>query len=262
MRTVFVHLHIPKSGGSTVRHFLNRNFRDTLKCTNGILNDYQYNSEQIARIIDHHPKLKCLTGHKISLDLPYDRAGLKLHAFTWVRDPVDRFVSHYFFHRHHTDLVLEAKKMDLETYAKWALRDGNQRMYINGQTRFLSGGNLDTIKQAVVDDRLMLFPLSRMEDSLRTLRAKFPDCFRYLNAARKKNVSRKDQSVSPGFREQVLPYVEDDLELLAMAEQTPLVTQFNSHLTKANSLTSVARDSAEKLGRLLVRCGNSLSRVG
>lgn len=266
MRKVFVHLHIPKCGGSTVSDYLARNFGQHLGNTNSILNDYQYDADQVSRIIDQSADLKCLTGHKLSLDLPFQRSDLELHAFTWIRDPVDRFVSHYFYHRNHTTIVPEAKTMELPDYTLWALRDGHQEMYINGQTRFLSSGGLDVIRQTVADGHLLLFPLTRLADAIYTLTQQFPQDFADLEIE-SKNVSKKDQNLPENYRDLVLPYVSDDLELLAMSEATPLMTKPASAATHSaqpapNSLKSLAGLPIRKLGSVLVRCGNYLSRIG
>jgi hypothetical protein len=224
MRKIFVHLHIPKCGGSSVTDVLSRNFGPDLGTTNSILNDYQYDAAQVARILDHHPRLKCLTGHKLSLDLPFDRNDLDIQAFTWIRDPVDRFISHYFYHRNHTDLVPEAKSMGFTEYVDWALKYGNQKMYINGQTRFLSEGSVKTISLMVKEEKLLLFPLSKLQESLYSLARRFPDVFMDVIIGNK-NVSRKDMVLPENLRQLVLPYVEEDMHLLALSRQTALETE-------------------------------------
>ena len=194
MRTIFVHLHIPKCGGTTVADFLSRRFGPDLYSTNSILNDYQYNAAQVAKIIRHYPNLRCLTGHKLSLDLPFSDQDIDIQAFTWIRDPIDRFISHYFFHRNHTASVPEAKTMNLLEYTEWALKHRNQQMYINGQTRFLSGGSLKTIRSIVTDGKLLLFPLSKLQESFYTLSDKFPETFSDV-VVKIRSVSKKDQSI-------------------------------------------------------------------
>ena len=221
MRQIFVHIHIPKCGGTTVLDLLSRNFGADLGNVNSILNDYQYDAVQVARIIDYFPQLKCLTGHKLSLDLPFYREDMDIKAFTWIRDPVDRFVSHYFYHRNHTTLVPEAKTMDLAEYAEWALKHGNQEMYINGQTKFLSGGSIDTIRSMVNDEKIFLFPLSKLQESFYTLARKFPKTFLDIEL-KNKNISMKDQVLPNHFRDLVLPFVEQDMCLLALAKETKL----------------------------------------
>lgn len=223
MRPIFVHLHIPKCGGTTVRDFLKRNFGADLGETNGILNDYQYSADQVSRIIDHFPKLRCLTGHKLSCDLPFVRKDIELFAFSWIRDPVDRFVSHYFFHRNHTSLVPQAKSLDLDAYVGWALEEGNMPAYIDGQVRFLAAGSMSRIEELVAAGRLLLFPLDSLAASFATLAERFPNDFTDIRVETK-NVSEKDQSLPAGLRERILPHVQKDLKLLEMARRTPLAS--------------------------------------
>lgn len=221
MRKIFAHIHIPKCGGSSTVDFLARNFGGGLRTTNGILNDYQYDDKQIAKIIDYYPEMTCITGHKLSLNLPYNRKDLEITAFTWIRDPVERFISHYFFHKNHTKLVPEAKAMDLFEYTEWALQNRNQEAYINGQMRFLRGGSLGEIRTMISDGRLHLYPLSKLQESFYTLANIFPNTFFDLKV-RSKNISKKDQDVPAHFRKLVLPYMEEDIQLLELAKQTIL----------------------------------------
>ena len=252
MRKIFVHLHIPKCGGSTIVDFLKRNFGSNLGSTNSILNDYQYDASQVVKIIRHYPSLKCLTGHKLSLDLPFSDPNIDIQALTWIRDPIDRFVSHYFFHRNHTTLVPEAKTMNLLDYTEWALGCGNQQMYINGQTKFLSGGSLEIVESMVTDGKLMLFPLSRLQQSFYTLSNNFPEIFTDIKVD-SKNISKKDQVIPAGFRSLILPYVEKDLTLLELANQTPLKTEMSQRSPHQSKESNIVRDLAMRSSRFLQR---------
>jgi hypothetical protein len=260
VRKVFVHLHIPKCGGTSVAEVLSRNFGPDLGNTDSILNNYQYDADQVSKIIGNYPDLKCLTGHKLSLDLPFDRDDLDLQAFTWIRDPVDLFLSHYFFHRNHTSLVPEAKSMNLLEYSEWALKYENQQMYINGQTRFLSGGLLEIIKTKVVDGRLLLFPLSKLQESFYTLGHRFPNVF-VDSKVRSRNASMKDQPIPDNFRELILPYVEDDMKLLELARQTRLETTMPRTEGAGSSGQVVSKALALKSARFLHRAANYIERL-
>ena len=231
--------------------------------TNSILNDYQYDKDQIARIIDQYPHVRCLTGHKISLDLPFNRDHLKIQAFTWVRDPIDRFVSHYFFHRNHTTMVPQAKAMDLNEYTEWALKEQNQPMYINGQTKFLSGGDLEKIQRVVARGQLLIFPLKKLQESFFVLGHMFPDVFKDLKV-RTKNVSEKDQVIPENFKERILPYVADDIQLLELAKKTPLKIDLpkppNESAIRLGS--GMRRRYSAKVGRFLHRLANYIETRG
>lgn len=221
MRKVFFHLHIPKCGGSTISDFLYRNFGGSLGYTNSYLNDFQYNQAQISAILDHYPHLKCMTGHKLSLDLPFQREDLDITAFSWIRDPIERFISHYFFHRNHTNITPKAKELSLEDYIEWGLEEGNQEAYVNGQIKFLTGGDFSLIEKKVEEGKLLLFSLSKLKESQYFLVQNYPDHFIDWRV-RKKNASKKDQEISPALREKIAPFVEKDLRLLELANKMSL----------------------------------------
>ena len=259
MRKIFIHLHIPKCGGSSVSEFLKRNFGKNLFSCNSILNDYQYTGEQVYKIINHHPNLKCLTGHKLSLDLPFDKDNIHITALCWVRDPVDRFVSHYFYHRNHTNLVPEAKKYNLDEYIKWALEGGNQKMYINGQVGFLSGGRLPLIQKCIEDGKLFLFSLSNIQESFYTLSILFPEFFSNWSMP-VLNISKKDQKIPSNIRELVLPYVEDDMKLLSLAMKTKLEIPQGQHFSNQSNIKMRNRVSS-KMALFLHKTANWLERT-
>lgn len=261
MRKVIIHIHIPKCGGTTIKDILSKNFGSSFGDTNSILNNYRYDRDQVAIIIDQNPHLKCLSGHKLTLDLPFEREDFDLHAITWVRDPVERFISHYFFHRHHrNNYVPETKKMDLLEYTDWALKQKNQKWYINGQTKFLSGGSIETIKSLVDAGKLTLFPLSKLQESLYALAHRFPESF--VNVRTKnKNMSIKDQEIPKNFRELVLPYVGVDMQLLALAKKTKLEDGIPNHEGKVLvSGHKVLNNVAGKSARVLHRAANFIDK--
>jgi len=212
MRRVFIHIHIPKCGGTTVSAILTKSFGDGLYSVNSIFNEYLYTANQVNRIISLYPNLKCLTGHKLSADLPYDQYDII--AFTWVRDPIERIASHYFFHRQKTELVPQAKEMNLFDYTKKML-SVNGNTYANGQTKHLGG--LDVVKNLVTNGKLYLFPLSKMEKSLHYLDQLFPNTFN-LNKIAIRNQTKKEEEISEEMKQYVMPYAVEDYEILRLAE--------------------------------------------
>lgn len=199
-RKIWIHVHIPKCGGTTFNNYLKNNFKEGYLNTNSILNDYQYSIQQIRRIIQLYPSCTCLTGHKLSLNLPYDEDEYAILSSTFIRNPVDRLVSHYFFHRNHTDFVPETKKMCLHDYIEWALKNQKLEMYLNGQVKFLTGDStvkgLNKISKLVASGKLFILPLSKFDQSLTYLNKRFPKTFRSQLYTRT-NVSQKDQTINP-----------------------------------------------------------------
>ncbi|MBW1887598.1 MAG: sulfotransferase family 2 domain-containing protein, partial [Deltaproteobacteria bacterium] len=167
-RNVWINIHIPKCGGSTVVNILRQNFGAGFRDGRALLDTFQYTSSQVAEILNYHPYITCYSDHKLSMDLPFDLPNVRFHIMTFVRDPVDRFLSHYFYHRNHSDYVPQTKTMDLDQYIDWALVQRNQPMYINGQTRFLTEcGNaqgLAKVQRLLESENVMIFPFSRFDE--------------------------------------------------------------------------------------------------
>lgn len=222
-RRVYFHVHIPKCGGSTFLEVLQQNFGWGFHRDDGLLTDYQYSSEQVDKILRAHQWLRCYSSHKLSLELPYCFPGIDLYSIAFIRDPVDRFISHYFFHRHYSAVyVPEAKKLDLSDYIEFALTEGNQPMYIGGQTRFLSGSpdekGLTHIEKLLIKGNTMLFPLSRFDEACLFLEKSYPDDFRDCSYVIR-NISTKDQSISVEHRQKIADYGGSDTTLLDMSNR-------------------------------------------
>ena len=83
-----------------------------------LLETKQYTREDVGEIVRCHPHLKCLSDHKFSLDLPWDHVHAEIFALSYVRDPVERFVSRYFFHRHLEEVACVAQRMSFRDFAK------------------------------------------------------------------------------------------------------------------------------------------------
>lgn len=214
-RRVWIHIHIIKCGGTTFNDILRRNHGRGFASTTTLLND-QYSGEQIGRILRKRPEITCLTGHRLSLDLPWSDPRLALQASTFIRDPVERFISHYFYHRHQLQMIPQAREMNLHDYTTWALEDRNQRGYINGQLRFLTGETtvaaLNAVREFSSDGRLYLLPLSGFESALALLKARHPAEFRSCTI-RQLNTSPRDQTASPSERERIAGFCDLDWQL-------------------------------------------------
>lgn len=222
-RQIFVHVHVPKCGGTTFQQILYRNFGPGFSRDGGLLEDYQYNAGQFKKIMQAHPWLECYSSHKISLNLPFELAGVSIRAITFVRDPVERFISHYFYHRNSpTNYNPIAKQLDLDSYIDYALAQEHQKMYVNGQTRFLTGWGDETglhhIRQRVKQGHVLLFPLDRFDESCVLLERIYPGYFKNCAYVRR-NRSLPDQAVTAAARQRIGQYAPLDFELLQLAQE-------------------------------------------
>jgi hypothetical protein len=143
---LLIFFHIPKTGGTTVNLLLRRCFRD--KHFDMGLGDeppdtflWTYSTSRIAERYHQlysksRREIRCVSGEHISYDVAaiFDRPS---KFFTIVRDPVDRFISSFYFSRKHHFLPSYrfVKDLTLEQY----LESGIGLDYDNHQVRMLSG---------------------------------------------------------------------------------------------------------------------------
>lgn len=201
MSSLWFHVHVPKAGGSTLRQLMNRNFGKGYYNSVSLLESKQYTCEDIRLIADSQGWLNCMSDHKLSLDLPYGHKDRDVHALAFVREPVDRFVSRYFYHRK-AEIDCAAKKTEFREFIQYELIDGNVEPQVASQLHFLNQGrsrsDMSFVEETLDTGRVYLFPVERFDEAAVCMETQYPETFRDLSylpvnqAARDRNVSEED----------------------------------------------------------------------
>ena len=216
MHTIWLHVHVPKAGGSTLRQLFNRNFGEGFYNSNSLLETRQYTCEDVSEIVRCHPWLRCFSDHKLSLDLPYDHPDARVMAICFVRDPVERFVSRYFFHRNFEEVACIAQRMSFRDFANAELVNGYAHPQTNSQIYFLNGGrsfdDMSLIQSAIATGQAYVFPIERFDEACIALERLYPDSFQDLTYV-KTNVSKKDTVIDEEDRQFVAGHLATDQPL-------------------------------------------------
>ncbi len=256
-RPFFVFAHIPKCGGTTFIKTLKRNFGDKFYHDHGLLQNYCYTLEQTRLIVAQQSHLDCIASHRYNFDFPFTDPDCprEIKAFTFVRDPVDRAISHYFFHRLHSQISLKEIDRDVEDYFKRYAEDKKILVtYKDGQTLILGGrGGLPHIQQLAADGHVMVLPLRRFDDAMIVLETRFPNFFRDCSYSRL-NQSERDQPVPEHVRELIRQFQHKDMELCRWAEES-----LDRELTQ---LFPEAERLAAKRADFLMRCELRAEKAG
>ena len=220
--SVWLHVHVPKAGGSTIRQLMNRNFSDGYYNSNSLLETKQYTREEVSEIIRCHPWLRCFSDHKLSLDLPFDSEHANVKALCFVRDPVERFISRYNFHRNFEEVNCIAQKMTFRQFAEMELVEQFVHPQTNSQIYFLNGGLSNTalapVQAAVDTGQTLLLPIEQFDLACIYLENMFPDDFKDLSYVLV-NTSNRKESINDTDRQFVAALLKDDNPLIDMAQK-------------------------------------------
>jgi len=218
----WIHVHVPKAGGSTLRHLMRRSFGDNFYNSASLLETKQYSRVDVREIVRCHPQYKCISDHKFSFDLPYESHCVNILAFSYVRDPVDRFISRYFFHRHFEEVNCIAQRMSFREFANAELIEQQVHPQTNSQIHFLTCGrsteDVSLVENSLNTGRAFLFPIERFDESCICLEKLYPDSFPDLSYVRS-NVSKRDAEISDAERDLVLRYLKIDQPVCDIADE-------------------------------------------
>lgn len=240
-RFVWLHVHVPKAGGSTLRQLMNRSFGKGFYNSTSLFEVKQYTRGEVSEIVRCHPWLKCFSDHKLSLDLPFESEHATVFALAYVRDPLERFISRYFFHRHFEEVNCIAQRLSFRDFTRSELEEKNCHPQTNSQIYFLNGGrsftDLQIIEDALSSKRAFMFPIERFDESCICLERLFPTMFEDLSYV-PANVSKKDAEISRADREFAASFLAADQPLFHRANQ------FLDQLLDSTFVSEEDRDTA------------------
>lgn len=185
---IYVHIHVPRTGGTTFSRIMKDNFgRAYAKETDLLCSArHRYTAADFADVMQLHPSMRAYSYHRATIDLPYDRG---VQAIAWIRNPVDRLISIYSYLRGdgiHFDK--RAKRMTLMEYADEVMRSPGAgsniaAQFAHTQVGFLvnsatpTDGDRARIEALVHSDALLLLPFWMYTDACMLLERMFPGDF-------------------------------------------------------------------------------------
>lgn len=216
----WLHVHVPKAGGTTLRLLMRRIFGDNFYDATSLLETKQYSRVDVQEIIRCHPQYQCISDHKFSFDLPYGSNLVNILALSYVRDPVDRFISRYFYHRHFEEVNCIAQRMSFREFAGAELIGQQVHPQTNSQIHFLTCGrstdDISFIENSLATGKAFLFPIERFDESCICMEKLYPESFPDLSYIRA-NVSKRDAEISDYDRDMVLRYLKIDQPVCDLA---------------------------------------------
>lgn len=231
MRKIVLHLHNPKTAGTSFNAILRRCFgrgfgEDWLLCGN-----VDYRAEHVIHAVSvmrqsafsSHALRASSVPSQEALD-PLDVAVLPI---SFCRDPIEKAISGYFDLRHRVggpqhaatqmgiaEVIAQARTSDFRD-TRFSISRSQTQWYFPGQPDAMAA-----IQAAIASRMLWLFPSHRVDEALICLEKEFPDLFPDCSYGLRKNVSPRDYDPSSEDRTALstLPWIEQDRDLVALAE--------------------------------------------
>lgn len=206
---LFYFIHIPKCAGTTFIDILRRNFGVNFGDGRTFLSDrnFKYTEQQLLEIAEQFPNIRCFFDHKLSLNIPQIE-NVKSHVVTFVRDPAERLISHYFYCRAQTRTNFDplTKQLGLEDYVNAVLFENPVQDIQDGQTYHLSGDNsksaIPLLEDLKRENRLDIFPVENFNEACILLEKTKPDIFKDCTYVLK-NKTKRNEMVSEKLKNKI-----------------------------------------------------------
>jgi hypothetical protein len=221
---VWLFLHIPKCGGTTVRDILARNFEQGFKSGTSLVDWPCFSPDQTLEILRSFPQTRCFADHRFTIpSIPQGVAGL--HPFTFLRDPFERLCSEYFHNRERVHYIPEARQLSLDDYLRWAVLENNRPADTNYQCKWLSGGagreRSTTMTPTEIVSALQgrLYPLERLDEVLLLFQHQHPGVFQ-ASAYLPLNATPRSERACEKLEQEIRRRNDLDADLLRIANRS------------------------------------------
>lgn len=222
---LFIHIHLPKTGGTAFNAVLDRIFGDAYEPFQGrFVHLYpKLSLDQVEAFMDKHPGIKAVSSHNFTAVLPYQNPHKRIVALAFIRNPVDMFFSYYFHMRNRPAVKCLEKELSLDEYLNYKaeLAEKNRKGYLSHFTHGEKHNDFSYVTDLVQNKHLYLFPSDQMEKAVSKLTEWFPSDFSMVEVTRE-NSSKKDQEVTHSMKEFVGNRIValHDFQLYELARQT------------------------------------------
>lgn len=255
MKDLFIHLHIPKTGGTTLRDIIQRQYRAEKILMIPKLEE----SENILKEVSTSQinQLKLIQGHlKYGIHNHFHR---RAKYFSIIRDPINRVLSTYYYvlsqKNNPQNLSTSNNQMTIYDF----VQSGVNPFLINGQTKLISGktGNIDNpiieseelfslAKENIENDFLFLGITEMFDETILILKNMLGWHMPYYSIANRTKKKPNYDAVNPTIISFIKEHNQLDIKLYNITK-----TSLLNRIAKENDIFQNRINKFKKINRLL-----------
>jgi len=255
MKDLFIHLHIPKTGGTTLRDIIQRQYRSEKILMIPKLEE----SENILKEVSTSQinQLKLIQGHlKYGIHNHFHR---RAKYFAIIRDPINRVLSTYYYvlsqKNNPQNLSTSNNQMTIYDF----VQSGVNPFLINGQTKLISGktGNIDNpiieseelfslAKENIENDFLFLGITEMFDETILILKNMLGWHMPYYSIANRTKKKPNYDAVNPTIISFIKEHNQLDIKLYNITK-----TSLLNRIAKENDIFQNRINKFKKINRLL-----------
>ncbi len=254
-KDLFIHLHIPKTGGTTLRDIIQRQYRAEKILMIPKLEE----SENILKEVSTSQinQLKLIQGHlKYGIHNHFHR---RAKYFSIIRDPINRVLSTYYYvlsqKNNPQNLSTSNNQMTIYDF----VQSGVNPFLINGQTQLISGktGNIDNpiieseelfslAKENIENDFLFLGITEMFDETILILKNMLGWHMPYYSIANRTKKKPNYDAVNPTIISFIKEHNQLDIKLYNITK-----TSLLNRIAKENDIFQNRINKFKKINRLL-----------
>ena len=255
MKDLFIHLHIPKTGGTTLRDIIQRQYRSEKILMIPKLEE----SENILKEVSTSQinQLKLIQGHlKYGLHNHFHR---RAKYFAIIRDPINRVLSTYYYvlsqKNNPQNLSTSNNQMTIYDF----VQSGVNPFLINGQTQLISGktGDIDNpiieseelfslAKENIENDFLFLGITEMFDETILILKNMLGWHMPYYSIANRTKKKPNYDAVNPTIISFIKEHNQLDIKLYNITK-----TSLLNRIAEENNIFQNRINKFKKINRLL-----------
>ena len=255
MKDLFIHLHIPKTGGTTLRDIIQRQYRSEKILMIPKLEE----SENILKEVSNSQinQLKLIQGHlKYGIHNHFYR---RAKYFAIIRDPINRVLSTYYYvlsqKNNPQNLSTSNNQMTIYDF----VQSGVNPFLINGQTQLISGktGNIDNpiieseelfslAKENIENDFLFLGITEMFDETILILKNMLGWHMPYYSIANRTKKKPNYDAVNPTIISFIKEHNQLDIKLYNITK-----TSLLNRIAEENDIFQNKINKFKKINRLL-----------